>query len=202
MRGYLYGGLVIDLIGQKGPTSKVHLLLLDLVIVVLQVSQLSAQLTRQKLRESVENTNVAVTTSRGREYRAAPTQQDLDHEERGVRREDVELQALDPGGTTADTAPSEDTVDQGTGDSERDTLLSTQPPAPHTDAHIFDAFHSGQIVVADLDLTRTIRQQFRAYRHAPSEPLQSSRELRANIAGQLLRLRLGVNVGQPARRFG
>jgi len=30
MRGYLHGGVIIDLIGQKGPTSKLHLVILDI----------------------------------------------------------------------------------------------------------------------------------------------------------------------------
>src|SRR3954469_4316676 len=32
MRGYLHGGVIIDLIGQKGPTSKFHLVVLDLLV--------------------------------------------------------------------------------------------------------------------------------------------------------------------------
>ncbi|KAF2766873.1 DUF1746-domain-containing protein [Teratosphaeria nubilosa] len=190
-RGYLHGGLVLDLIGQRGPASKFHLLLLDLLIVFLQVWQLSAHLTRQRLKES--GTEMSVTTSEGRQYAAARVSQDLDHEERGVRREDVEMQTLNAGSSTVSPAPDSDAS------SSHDTLLAAT--APRSDQHIFDAFHSGQIVLADLDLVRTVREQFLAYQHAPREPLQSSRELRANIAGQLLRWRFGMNVGAPAQRI-
>ncbi|KAH9840434.1 Fungal hypothetical protein [Teratosphaeria destructans] len=193
-RGYLHGGLILDLIGQKGPSSKSHLLLLDLLIVFLQVWQLSTHLTRQRLKES--GTEMSVTTSEGRQYAAARVSQDLDHEERGVQRADIEMQTLNAASSTVGTTAESD---ESGASSSHETLLATT--APRSDQHIFDAFHSGQIVLADLDLVRTVREQFLAYQHVPREPLQSSRELRANIAGQLLRLRFGANVGAPAQRI-
>lgn len=197
-RGYLHGGLAMDFIGQKGPTSKMHLLLLDLLVVLLQIIHLSAHVTRQRLK----GVSVSVTTSAGREYTpaAAPSTQDLDSEERGVRRsdeqQDIEMRTLDSSGVTATSLPA----DEPETTSERDNLLTSSiTTAPRTDAHIFDAFNSGQIVLADLDIIKTTKEQFWAYQAAPRESLQSSREMRANIAGQLLRWRFGATVGRPAQ---
>lgn len=184
----------MDFIGQKGPSSKLHLLLLDCLVLLLQLVHLSAQLTRQKLKEGT----VSVTTPSGRQYTPAPVvRQDLDSEERGVRRsdeqQDIEMQTLNPSGTTATTDP--DTTNDGP------EPEPTDIPAARTDAHIFDAFNSGQIVLADLDIVKTVKEQFWAYQAAPRDSsLQSSRELRANITGQLLRWRFGASIGRPAGR--
>lgn len=199
-RGYLHGGMAIDFIGQKGPTSRLHLLALDLLVVLLQVIHLSAHVTRQRLRDGA----VSVTTSHGREYAASAPRQDVDAEERGVRRSgehdgDIEMQTLNASGSaaTVPTATTEESAAEDT--SERDSLLASTT-APRTDAHIFDAFNSGQIVLADLDLVKTVKEQFWAYQTAPRETLQSTREMRANIAGQLLRWRFGATVGRPAEQ--
>ncbi|KAK4550177.1 hypothetical protein LTR36_003144 [Oleoguttula mirabilis] len=204
-RGYLHGGLAMDFIGQKGPTSKTALLLLDVLVVMLQLGQLSMHITRQRLKD----TAVAVTTSNGREYTASAPVQDLDSEERGVRRsdeqQDIEMQTLDRSGVAA-AAPTTNSEDQEDETTERDTLLSTTATAPrpnnNTDSHIFDAFNSGQIVLADLDIAKTIKEQFWAYQMAPPEDsTHSTRDMRANITGQLLRWRFGAaaTVGRPAQ---
>ncbi|EME79171.1 uncharacterized protein MYCFIDRAFT_90088 [Pseudocercospora fijiensis CIRAD86] len=48
-RGYLHGGLAMDFIGQKGPSSKVHLILLDLLVLLVQLVQMSAHLLRASI---------------------------------------------------------------------------------------------------------------------------------------------------------
>ncbi|KAK0260023.1 hypothetical protein B0A54_09507 [Friedmanniomyces endolithicus] len=192
-RGYMHGGLAIDFVGQKGPSSKVHLLLLDLLVVMLQLIHLSAHITRQRLKQG----SISVTTPSGRRYTpsASTSRQDIDAEERGVRRsgeqQDIEMQTLNPSGApvTAE-GRAEDRA-------ERETLLAST--TARTDAHIFDAFNSGQIVLADLNLPQTLQEQFWAYQSAPREPGLSTTELRRNITGQLLRWRSGAAVGRPAQ---
>jgi len=49
MRGYLHGGVIIDLIGQKGPTSKFHLVVLDVLVLALQCFMLSVHVERERL---------------------------------------------------------------------------------------------------------------------------------------------------------
>lgn len=205
-RGYLHGGLPMDFIGQRGPSSKVLLLLLDLLVLSLQLVHLSAHITRQRLKGDGIGAAINVTTPSGRQYAAAPTataqsRQDLDAEERGVRRsdeqarnEEIEMQNLTSAGTATASSTSQQRGTESEDTSERDSLLASTNTAARTDAHIFDAFNSGQIIVADLEVWSTIKEQFWAYRYPPpvSETVPavtSSRELRANIFGQLLRWR-------------
>lgn len=190
-RGYLHGGLVMDFIGQKASTSRLYLLLLDVLVVVLQLVQMSVHITRQRLKEG----GAATTTTSGQQPAAPASRQDLDSEERGVRRseEGIEMQNLDPTGAAHSPTNNED--DDRT---ERDTLLSTTTLRPHSDAAILDTFNSGQIVLGDFDIAKTIREQIIAYKTTPREVPRLDRNVRANITGQLLRWRFGATVGRPA----
>ena len=196
-RGYLHGGLAMDFIGQKGPSGKVHLVVLDLLVLGLQVMHMAAGMARRKLRDApkatpagaVSETSQSTTSA---EQTDASQQQDLDSEERGVHRADygadtdIEMQPLNPSGTT--------TVDPTSSSSSSDALLATT--TPRTDAHIFDAFNSGQIVLADLDLWKHIKEQWDMVKHFRANPESaqaSSRSLRAELASRMLRLRIGTD---------
>ncbi|KAK5108844.1 hypothetical protein LTR62_007734 [Meristemomyces frigidus] len=194
-RGYLHGGLAMDFIGQKGPSSKIHLVLLDILVVLLQLVHLSAHFTRLRLKDNA----VSVTTTTGRQYAAQATGQNHDAEERGVRRsgeqQDVEMQALNPSGAAVEVEQpaSEETVERN-----EDLLAST---SARTDAHIFNAFNSGQIVLADLDIIATVKEQFWAYATTTTEASPSMIDMRRNIIGQLIRWRAGAVPGRPAERI-
>ncbi|CAK7199602.1 hypothetical protein SEUCBS139899_002285 [Sporothrix eucalyptigena] len=106
-RGYLHGGVMIDFVGQKAPTSALGLVALDLVILVVQCLMLAMHTEREKLRRlvspirtttaaaspSTAAATAAVTRAGGTpptqatNTPAAATIQDHDAEERGVRRE-------------------------------------------------------------------------------------------------------------------
>ncbi|KAM3420342.1 hypothetical protein BST61_g3623 [Cercospora zeina] len=154
-RGYMHGGLIMDFIGQRGPSSKMHLLLLDFVLLGLQIVHLSASTLRRRLRSAIETGSAVVAVDP-----AAGTIQTVEDEERGVRRSaeqnrgaDIEMQNLTAAGTsTVTTVPTPS-------DEERERLLASFTSARRTEAHIFDAFNSGQMVVADLDLGRTMKEQ-------------------------------------------
>ncbi|EME38321.1 hypothetical protein DOTSEDRAFT_75767 [Dothistroma septosporum NZE10] len=192
-RGYLHGGLVMDFIGQKGPSSKIHLLLLDVLSLVLQITQLSMHTQRQKLKESPA-TVVSVTTSAGTQYNAPAvgSGQSLDNEERGVRasaererEDDIEMQNLNPAGSTAEIAS------EAAGLPEREALLERTTLPPRTDAHIFDAFNSGQIVLGDFNLIRTIKDQSWAYQKSPADANSAERNrlMRERLAARISRWR-------------
>lgn len=176
-RGYLHGGLIMDFIGQKGPSSKLHLLLLDLLVTVLQTVHLSAHLLRLKLRDGSSLVTLVAQVSR----------QNIDAEERGVRRSieveeqgDVEMETLNPGGR------AQDREDEGEANASDTAAFAPPTTTVRSDAHIFDAFNSGQIVVADLNLYRTVQEQFLAYRkgaHQEAIRAESQRLLGARFAG-------------------
>lgn len=210
-RGYLHGGLAIDFIGQLGPSSKVLMVLLDVLVVVLQMVMLSVVTTRRRLDDKGKSAGASSTTAASAPSApSAAAAQDVDSEERGVRRSaeleqegDIEMQSLNPSSGRADRAldaPPDTATDEGGEDddnepsSDRDRLLSATT-APRSDTHIFEAFHSGQIVLGDFNVVRSAREQMAAYQKATPE---SRDERRAMYASQFaervryIRRRLGA----------
>ncbi|KAK2610928.1 hypothetical protein N8I77_004315 [Diaporthe amygdali] len=116
MRGYLHGGVIIDFVGQKAPTSRVGLLLLDCIVLVLQCVMCAVWLEKDRLKKievtlrSVaaggfpkRNVNTPAPQEAPITTGDATSTQDLDAEERGVLRDDplgeddsrgIELQPL------------------------------------------------------------------------------------------------------------
>jgi hypothetical protein len=184
-RGYLHGGLAMDFIGQQGPANRFVLFLFDLLVMALQFVHLTAHISRKRLKD-----DAAAAAPRATPAVPPPSAgQDLDSEERGVRhsvelerQDDIEMQTLNPSGA-ADTSlvtGEDDETD------ERDSLLSSAPP-PRSDVHIFDAFHSGQIVLADLNIWKTIRDQFWAYQKSTAEQRDARRaSYRAQLTSRLM----------------
>lgn len=186
-RGYLHGGLAIDFIGQLGPSSKVLMVLLDLLVVGLQMGMLSVVATRRRL----DDKGTVVTPP------AQPAQgQDVDSEERGVRRSaeleqqgDIEMQSLNPADRSFNDPP--DAAEDEEPSNDRDHLLAL----PRSDAHIFDAFHSGQIVLGDFNVVRSAREQMAAYKKASPEARSERRAMyQTQFAARVrfIRRRLGA----------
>lgn len=61
-RGYLHGGLLLDFIGQQGPTSKWHLFLLDTFLTLLQFISLAVVAKRMELN-IIEESNTTLGQS-------------------------------------------------------------------------------------------------------------------------------------------
>lgn len=204
-RGFLHGGLAMDFIGQQGPSSKIQLVLLDILVVVLQLVLLAAGTLRKRLKDKASSATPASTSTTPSTNTAAaptttttapaapatqPSTQDLDSEERGVRRSmeqhDIEMQTLNPSGTA--TSPAASTAEP----SAHDALLANTA-APATDEHIFDAFHSGQIVLADLDIWRTIKEQASMMKDSRNASTPTVDSIRSELAARMLRMRMGTD---------
>ena len=195
-RGYLHGGLALDLIGQKAPASKAQLVLLDLLVVALKTVQLATVIVRSRLRSRP----AAPHSGAGRDPVVPSSTQDMNSEERGVRRsqeeDGVELQSLDFDGernqTTSEMQGS--STDEG-----RAALLASTEP--HKDAKIADAFNSGQIALADLDPWLTVKDQLRSTLHPPrATEAERARQwtLRSATAGRVIRMQFGGSSIQPS----
>ncbi len=76
-RGYLHGGLIIDFIGQQGPTSKWKLAAFDISILLLQLVMLSVHVKKREMNKKLVKVPEVATQPAARE-------QDADDEERGV----------------------------------------------------------------------------------------------------------------------
>jgi len=164
-RGYLHGGLMIDFIGQQGPTSKWKLGALDICILFLQLVMVSVHVKRRELKKNLAKLSAGATstspadqatsdppsaeTATATEAAAAATSdnaargQDVDDEERGVlhRTDTMSDIGLDP-------------------DNEQDALLPTSESC-HADA--IDMLSSGQCVIGDFTLLDTLLQENRNY---------------------------------------
>lgn len=136
MRGYLHGSTLIDFIGQKAPTSRFSLLLLDCIILIFQCVMCAVWLEKDKLKkiEATLRTVAAGGFPKKRDPTSAPaptavvdvgmgagtSTQDLDSEERGILRDnplgadetnDIEMRPL----MNEHTAPSNDGGGGGSG---------------------------------------------------------------------------------------
>jgi hypothetical protein len=142
-RGYLHGSLLLDFVGQHGPSSKLRLLLLDLVILLLQFLALAATSERKELeskKEGASHTASAVESHN----------QDHDAEERGEIR-----------GTTLGT---NDIELDNLGDSRTATTMhESEPPIQNHTFALSDNIASGQAIIGDFYLVDSARSMYRAY---------------------------------------
>lgn len=196
-RGYLHGGLFIDFIGQKGPVSKVQLVMLDILVMMLHFIMLGLVLERVK-------TSGSTTASTSTQSEEGSIDQDHDSEERGVLRgdrrarprrraagDDIELDDL-----TLHNPPT------SAGESSEWTELLAEPSdssqGPRSKGrHPLDTFVTGEAVIMDMNLVETIREQ---WRYDPSSrSRQSSNYVPSNETATFLRERFGLEVAPDGR---
>jgi hypothetical protein len=158
-RGYLHGGLMIDFIGQQGPTSRWKLGALDTCILLLQLVMVAVHVKRRELKKKLAaiSAGQAMTPSEpaapaATAGDAAARGQDADDEERGVLRRTDTLS------------------DIGVDPDEEDALLSSSADAGQPDA--LDILTSGQCAIGEFSLIDTILQEntnYSAYRLTRAE---------------------------------
>ncbi len=175
-RGYLHGGIIVDFIGQKAPTSRLSLLLLDLVVLGVQCLMLAVHQEAEQLWKVVRPRGGTATASSAESSTAAATAaatapattQDHDAEERGVLRDlaretgeadDIELRPL--GGSNGAT---------GGGSA---NLLRRSASARTPSAELTEVIMSGNSVLADFHVVNAIRMAGNDYQGAASYSLQS-----------------------------
>ncbi|KAF9699037.1 hypothetical protein EKO04_003202 [Ascochyta lentis] len=194
-RGYLHGGLMIDFVGQQGPTSKWKLGGLDLCILVLQLIMVSAHVKRRDLKTQLKrmsageapsgNAADAASSNTAGDSTAAATSsenaargQDADDEERGeLRRTDT-------------------MSDIGADPEEEDALLSFASETGHVDA--LDLLSSGQCVILSAGVVDTIwreNENYRAFRQTRTENSLSGDMPETLRRLNTLRTRFGVGGG-------
>lgn len=159
-RGYLHGGLIIDFIGQQGPTSKWKLGGLDLCILVLQMIMVSAHVKRRELKKQLAQltsgeapsssaADIATSDTAGEGTTPATSDntargQDADDEERGVFRRTDSLS------------------DIGADSDEEDSLMQSTQETGHVDA--LDVLVSGQCVILSAGVIGTMLRENDNYR--------------------------------------
>lgn len=185
-RGYLHGGLIIDFIGQKAPTSRFSLLFLDCLVLTLQfvscavwrekdrVKKMESTLSAgggPKSTNGTTPTSVAVDVLTG----AATSTQDLDSEEQGILRDDplgadsndIEMQPL-----MREQPPTGDGSVRGILEARHERIVRTAAGSDSTDGpgrpSLLDILMSGNGLLADLHVPHAIRTMMAENASEPS----------------------------------
>ncbi|KAI1263080.1 DUF1746-domain-containing protein [Xylariaceae sp. FL1019] len=158
-RGYLHGGILVDFVGQKPPSSKFTLLGLDLVILALQCFMITVNMSKERVRRTVKPSRT--TTTAGVSLRAVQTTQDHDAEERGVLRDaplmgetdDIEMRDL--GERDEYGGESHSLLRDGDGAAAARRMATRQDD--HDPGDLADALRSGTAVLAQFHVPNSLR---------------------------------------------
>lgn len=153
-RGYLHGGVIVDFIGQKPPTSKLTLLLLDLMVMTVQCLMLAVHQDREKLRTLVLPIKNAPTNADGDSQAATATTQDHDAEERGVRRD---AEASTDETNEVELQPLSNSRAQEGGDSQESTGLLDSSLARAAAPDLTGLLRSGNSVLGSFHIVHAVR---------------------------------------------
>jgi Fungal domain of unknown function (DUF1746) len=140
-RGYLHGGLMLDFVGQKAPSSKLPLFLMDFMILGFQLIALAATLKRRELAKSKGSRPNAISNT----TEPSSAGQDHDAEERGILRSSSTLSP------TAEPSNSQSLLEVPEGSCRR------QPP--NRALGKAETFWSGQSTVAELYIFDTLKEK-------------------------------------------
>jgi hypothetical protein len=174
-RGYLHGGLLLDFVGQLGPSSKFRLVLLDIFILFLQLIALAATVKRRSMGKTKPPTAARAARTTSDSAVATLSGQDHDAEERGLPRQPLSpLASSRPEGSVSD-------------------LASRTSPSSRTHA-MADLLASGQGVIAELYVWDTLRDQHNAYVIRALSSRSATTSLNPEIAAALRRRRWPLNV--------
>ncbi|KAI1459010.1 DUF1746-domain-containing protein [Annulohypoxylon moriforme] len=163
-RGYLHGGILFDFIGQKAPSSKFSLLLLDLLIFGLQCVMLTVNMEKDRVRKVMKPTAVPHSPATSTTWSGTSLSQDYDAEERGVLRNapavdethDIEMQSLENG-----NGDHQHNVEERTG-----LLRRTTPPTENLES-LADTLRSGNAVLANFNVRRSLQTAWHNRANSP-----------------------------------
>lgn len=129
---YLHGSILIDFVGQLGPTSKWRLFGMDTLVMALQVVMLGLEIEKRRI---------------GNEGRRQNSSQDLEAEEAGIRRSET---------FHSDILGDERNGDMEMQDLQADGHLEDGIRTGESNAHPLDHFYTGGAILARLNLIETI----------------------------------------------
>ncbi|OLN88771.1 DSC E3 ubiquitin ligase complex subunit 4 [Colletotrichum chlorophyti] len=170
-RGYLHGGVIVDFVGQRPPTSRLTFLALDFVILAVQCLMLAVHSEREKLRPVVRP--LLFRLPRAIEEVVATSTQDYDAEERGVLRDAPGLEV--EGGDIMELRPI-----PRNGDIDRDQELERSRSSGRRSSlhaangmHLFDVLSSGNGILGEFHISHTIRNANTHYWASAGHSLQT-----------------------------
>lgn len=193
MRGYLHGGVIMDFIGQKGPTSKPHLILIDILIIALQCLMVAVNTEYKTLHFYIKDKEYENPALPAPVPGMDPprSQQDHDAEERGILRvagtsqnDDIELNDLSP--------PENINLNEGAAAEEQRGLLGDHllhDPRSREDEleEWLNLHNAGIAVTAEFHILDTLRRQYQPYK-TRAEMIRATEAVLAGETGRGSRL--------------
>lgn len=200
-RFYLHGGLSVDFIGQRGPTSKIRLALMDGLIFALQAVMLSVLMKQKALKErlsSAADAPGAVSDAQAAEPRARSIEEAALEELGLVRQPSLDSMSPSPseGPDGSDEGRRGDVRDDDEEDEYYRSGTSAEAASAAAAAEVLDALRSGQGSVASLYVLGSLREVHGAYSELVATRPRPSQALAASISGffanrRVFRLRAG-----------
>ncbi|RWA14312.1 hypothetical protein EKO27_g791 [Xylaria grammica] len=169
-RGYLHGGILVDFIGQKAPSSRFTLILLDAVVLAIQCFMITVNIEKERIRNAIRPQQINV--NQGAVIPVSATGQDHDSEERGVSRDapdaeevnetdDVEMRHL--GNNTGDSVYDTEPVG-----GEESRLLSQSGVQRTSQVEgLVDILRSGNAVIGNFHIPQSLRNAWHRRENTP-----------------------------------
>ncbi|KAJ8127666.1 hypothetical protein O1611_g5966 [Lasiodiplodia mahajangana] len=169
-RGYLHGGILVDFIGQKAPSSRFILILLDVVVLAIQCFMITVNIEKERIRNVIKppqvNRNPGIAI-------AVPTiSQDHDAEERGVLRDAPEIDGLNESESaevrslrspnSGDIGNSELTSGEGTR-----LLRQSGVQGTGQSEGLADVLRSGNAVIGNFHIPQSLRTAWHSRENTP-----------------------------------
>lgn len=187
-RGYQQGGLIIDFIGQKPPTSRLYYILADLVLLVLQCLMLAIHTEREKLRLALKTFRPAAGGPAGA-LEIGRTLEELDAEEQGIRSGPSVIEGEDEQGDIEMRPVRSSTGDTATSQTAPGSPGSGDEPSK---SHLNDLYNSGNAIIGEYHVLNAMRVAASDVERSAATSLQSI-SYRATLAA-LEAQRRGVTV--------
>jgi hypothetical protein len=164
----------VDFVGQKAPTSKFSLILLDLTILGIQCFMLAVYQECERLRKTVLPAGRHNPTRTAASESTAPVQ-DLDAEERGILRDGLNGELETNETTDIEMRPmSTSPAREGDDNQESSGLLeSSSATGRSAPPDLLSVLRSGNAVLADLHVVHTMRSAGNDYQSAAAYSLQT-----------------------------
>lgn len=193
-RGYLHGGLMIDFIGQQGPTSKWKLAGMDILVLVLQLIMVSVHVKRRELKKKLakfstgstgneENAGTATTEDAGVTETNAADETMAENAARGQEADDEERGVLHRSDTLSDIGANPD---------EEEHALLSASDGSRPDA--LELLTSGQCVIGEFTLIDTLIQEYKNYAEHRSTQTEGSTGAATETLRRLHTLRTNFGV--------
>ncbi|KAI1823988.1 DUF1746-domain-containing protein [Xylaria intraflava] len=169
-RGYLHGGVLVDFIGQKAPSSRFTLIILDAVVLAIQCFMITVNIEQERIRNVIKPSRSNENPGTGATVSA--TGQDHDSEERGVLRDAPDMDEVDET-DDIEMRPLGNNIDRNISDeqpeSSEGSRLLRQSGVRRSSQYegLTDALRSGNAVLGNFHIPQSLRTAWHSRDNTP-----------------------------------